>query len=275
MGRKLKSIKYLLLCLVIFLTYFNKADCALASEPSYIILSHYHKNMDIGDKLYLWAYTSTGRMPSFKSSSPKVASVDRYGVITAKKAGRAIVSAKIKNSTAACVISVNPTEIKLNKYEIFIEHNQDFRLVAKTSNGSDVRWRTSRKSVASVDGNGKVTGGKPGTAMLTASADGYHAVCKVTVKKPVITINRESLSLYPSQKVQLTAHVSSGIAPKWRSGCSKVASVDGDGLVTANKKGTAFITAIVDGVSKKCKVVVVNPGISFTPSKLIQRGGGK
>lgn len=273
MNKKAKSYMYLLLCLIIFLAYFNKADNVLAAESSYIILSHYHKSMNIGDKLYLGAYTSTGKLPSFKSSNTKIVSVDRYGIVKAKKSGTAAVTAKIKNSTASCIITVKPTVIKLNTTEISIEHNQSFRLNAYTSNGASVKWKTGKKSVASVDNNGNIVGQKPGTTTVTASADGCQAVCKVTVKKPVITISKEHLSLWRTQKANLTVTVSSGISPKWRSSRSSVASVDDNGCVTANKNGTAIITATVDGVSIKCKVMVIKPDITVDPSNLILRKG--
>lgn len=271
MVRKSKSVTYLLLFLVIFLTIFNNTDKVSADEPSYIILSCYHKNMNIGDRLYLGAYTSTGKKPTFKSSNTKVASVDRYGIIKAKKSGTAVVTAKIKNSMASCIITVKPTVIKLTRSEISIEHNQRIRLKAYTSNGTFVKWKTGKKSIASVDSNGNIIGQKPGTTTITAYADGYSAVCKVTVRKPVININKDNLSLWRNQSEYLMVTVSSGIPAKWRSSCSAVASVDSNGCVTANKNGTAVITATVDGVSVKCKVKVLKPDITITPSKLTFR----
>lgn len=271
----LKGILSLILFLTILTVFPVYSYTISANDSSYIILSHYYKNMDIGDRFYLSAFTPSGKLPSFKSSNSKIASVNKYGMVTAKKAGTAAITVKAKNSSSSCVITVNPTEIRLNSVEIQLEHNQSFKLTAYTSNGTKVKWKTGRKSVASVDADGWVTGQKPGTTVITASADGYSARCSVTVKKPDIRLSHESLSLYRKNSVQITASVSSGIAPKWRSSRSSVASVDSEGIVTAHKNGTAAITAIVDGVSKTCKITVMKPQITISPASLILKMGRK
>lgn len=275
----MKNFLKTILSLVLFLTILTVCPIYYytisANDSSYIILSHYYKNMDIGDIFYLSVFTPSGKLPSFKSSNSKIASVNKYGTVTAKKAGTAAITAKLKNSSSSCVITVNPTEIILNSSEIQLEHNQSFKLTAHTSNGIAVKWKTSKKSVATVDKNGCVTGQKPGTTVITASADGYCARCSVTVKKPDITLSHESLSLYRENSFRLTALVSSGIAPKWRSSRSSVVSVDSEGNVTAHKNGTASITATADGVSTTCKVTVLKPQITISSDSLILKKGRK
>lgn len=272
--KKLNKKKlFILSVLIILISFTANVNHISAKESSYIILSHYYKSMDIGEQFYLTALTSTGKMPSFKSSNPKTASVNRYGFITAKKAGTAAITAKSKNCAASCIITVHPTTITLDTNEIILEHNQCYRLAAHTSNASQVKWKTSKKATAAVDSNGLITGGKPGTAIITATADGYRTTCKVTVKKPDITISNESLSLYKNITFNLTASVSSGISPKWKSSRSSVASVDSNGLVTAHKNGTAIITVSADGSSKCCKITVLKPKITLFSDTITLKAG--
>ena len=71
------------------------------SSISLIVLSEYSHTMPVGGEFYLIAITSTGKMPTFKSSNSSVASVNTYGLITAKKAGSCKITAKIKGAEAS------------------------------------------------------------------------------------------------------------------------------------------------------------------------------
>jgi uncharacterized protein YjdB len=149
-----------------------------------------------------------------------------------------------------------------------VEHGENVRLSASTSNGSQVTWKTNKKSIATVDEYGNVTGMKPGEAIITASADGSSVTCSVTVKQPKVQLNQSSATLYRKNTLKLSATVSSGIKPTWKSNKKSVVIVDVDGTVTAIKNGTAVITATVDGVSQTCEVSVLKPDISLSSSEL-------
>ena len=47
---------------------------------------------------------------------------------------------------------------------------------------SDIIWRSTKRSVATVDDNGVVTGKEPGTAKIIAEIDGRLIRCIVTVR---------------------------------------------------------------------------------------------
>lgn len=243
-----------------------------ATEP-FIILSFYGHVMDIGDEVWLCAYTSTGKKPTFKSSNSKVASVNTYGYITAKKSGTAAITVKIKDAEAYCYITVRKTKLTLNRYSLVMEHNETFKLSATTSNNSRVKWKSSRRSVASVDDKGFVTANKPGDTVITATADDTVVTCKVKVNSPTLTLSTTSLSMYRLSTASLKVKVSSGIAPKWRSNRSSVAIVDQNGNVTAVKNGTATISATVDGVTVTCSVTVKKPDITLSDTDITLKEG--
>ena len=91
-----------------------------------------------------------------------------------------------------------------------------------TSGQSDyyfIVWMSSNSNVATVDGDGKVTGRNAGTAIITAISDhGERAACKVTVtrkneeaarKKPTLDTTSLSLvlqynDLHPTHQLRLT-----------------------------------------------------------------------
>lgn len=277
MSHTKKIFLFLLLSfLYSFLILNINSRYAKASDSlSFVILSCYKKTVNIGDEFYLIAITSNGKLPRWSSSSSKIASVNTYGKVTAKKEGTATITAKINNAEASCKVTVKKTTITISDTSITIERGETYTLTAATSNKKPVSWSSSHKSIAVVDENGKVTGLKPGEATITATVDGSKATCKVKVKYPTITLDKSKVTLYRGQSIKLTAKVSSGVEPTWKSNKKTVAIVNPDGTVTAVKNGTAIITATVDGVSKTCEVVVKKPDIKLSTTELKIKTGQK
>ncbi len=137
-------------------------------------------------------------------------------------------------------------------------------------------WMSSNPTVATVDGDGRVTGRSAGEAtIITAITDrGECAACKVTVrkesgdaasKKPALDHTTLNLIIqydnaHPSQKLQLINTNGSFIyAYQWMSSDPEVATVDTEGLVTAQKPGTTTITALAsNGQALRCAVTVTS-----------------
>lgn len=243
-----------------------KAD--ISDYIAFVILSEDSLEMNIGDEIRLRATTSTLKKTQWKSSDSKIASVDANGVVTAKKAGTVKITAKIKNADASCRIKVRKTELSLNKRSISLERGETFKLVCETSNGSVPVYKINRKSIATVDENGLVTALKPGEATITVKADGYSVTCSVKVKKPTIKLSRSSVQLFKGESEVISAQVSSGVSPTWKSNRSSVAVIDENGRITAIKNGYAIITATVDGVKKICEVTVKKPKITLSKTEL-------
>lgn len=270
-----KFLLSVFLCFILIISSFTTQSISASSTNSisFIVLSKYKTTVDIGNEFYIVAVTSTGKKPTWKSSDSKIASVSTYGKVTAKKSGSITITAKIKNAEASCLVTVNKTKISLSKTNASIERGETITLTATTSNGSKITWKTSKSSIATIDKNGTITGVRPGEATVTASADGSSEICKITVKAPTVTLDKTSLKLYRHQTVKLSATVSSGVKPTWKSSKSSVVAVDGLGVITAVKHGTAVITATVDGVSKSCTVVVEKPSITLSSSELKLKSG--
>lgn len=232
------------------------AYCMITVQKTQISLNKNAVSLKQGDTFSLKATTSNGSTPTFKSSKSSIAVVDCTGKITAKKAGECTITVKADQSEAICKINVIQTKITLNQSSISLENGASFPLKASTSNGSPISFQTSKKSVAVVDNNGNITAMKPGEAIITVKADQSEVRCKVTVRKPNIILSEKKCTLKAGKSKKISAKVSSGRPPKWSSSKSSVAKVDQTGKITAVKKGTATITAKVDGVTATCHVTV-------------------
>ena len=147
-----------------------------------------------------------------------------------------------------------------------------------TSGQSDyyfIVWMSSNSNVATVDGDGKVTGRNAGTAIITAISDhGERAACKVTVtrstgdsgvKKPALdttslTLVQQYNDLHPTQQLKLNNSERSFLyVYQWLSSNPEVATVSDKGLVTAQGTGSATITALVsNGQALRCSVTVTS-----------------
>lgn len=126
---------------------------------------------------------------------------------------------------------------------------------------NSITWSSGNTTVATVDQNGKITAKAKGTATITADVDGQILTCKVTVKEPTYSsLNYKAITLYAKQTKQLKLNVtpsSYGLdGLSWKSSNPSVAAVSSKGLVTAKAKGTATITATVNGVKRTCTVTV-------------------
>ncbi len=136
----------------------------------------------------------------------------------------------------------------------------------KPSNYEDKRvsWSSSNESVATVE-NGVVKAHSVGTATITARLEATGATAKKTINvKPVyaskVTINTSAFEMSNGEQKQLTATVSPSNVEKngvsWKSSKTSVVSVDQNGLVTAHKNGTAYITATSNDGKRKATVLV-------------------
>ena len=182
-----------------------------------------------------------------------------------------IVSCKGKETEEITVSSVTVTPDRME-----ITEGESSKLTAKISPAAasdrTVTWTSSDKAIATVDGSGNVQGLKAGTATITATAEGKSGKCTVTVKEKTVSVtevslDRTELTLTEGESETLTATVKPDNATNkkvtWKSDKTDIASVDGNGKVTALKAGDASITATTEdgGKTTECKVTVKSKNV--------------
>ncbi len=135
---------------------------------------------------------ATYKSVTWSSSDTAVATVSSKGVVKGKKAGTAKITVTTVDGrkTATCVVTVNPVKVKSVslKSKATVIKGKTIKLepviTPENATNKSVTWKSSKKSVATVDKNGKVKGKKAGKATITVTTkDGKKkATCTVTVK---------------------------------------------------------------------------------------------
>jgi uncharacterized protein YjdB len=129
-----------------------------------------------------------------------------------------------------------------------------------------IHWSVEDPSILTISSLGLATGLRLGRTQIAASAGGQSAIAEVTVV-PVaavtLRVRPDHVGLRPGQRAQLVVelvddvgNILAGRAVTWSSNDPGVATVNGNGLVTAGGIGGAIITAKADGKTAQAAVTV-------------------
>ena len=134
---------------------------------------------------------NTTQKITWASSKKKVATVSQNGKVTPKKKGKTTITAKLPNGKKVTwkiiVKEIKAKKIILNKKKATLRVGDTLKLQGKLKPKgatAKIKWKSSKKKVASVSKNGKITAKKKGKAVITAQLpDGKKATCRITVKQ--------------------------------------------------------------------------------------------
>ena len=266
----------------------KSAKCTVTVLPSFIAVTSVTLDKTTlglveGDQAVLTATVSpdnaTEPAVTWTTSNASFATVED-GMVTAVKAGTAVITAKAGDKSAKCTVTVTAafvpvTSVTLNKTTLEMTEGDEATLTAtvKPDNATDktVTWTSSDATVATVM-DGKVKALKAGSVTITATAGEKSATCAITVKAKVIpvtsiTLDKTTLSLTAGDEATLIATVKPDNATDktvtWTSSDPSVATV-ADGKVHAVKLGIAVITAKAGDKTATCTVTVAAKVIPVT-----------
>ena len=254
------------------------------------------KGGSMGLKATVSPWNADNKSVTWRSSNPKVVTVNKYGAVKAVGKGNATITATARDGSwkkAFCRVTVRQpvTGLRMNRASASIKRGGSISLGAVVSpwdaSNKSVTWRSSNTRVATVDSRGTVRAVGKGTASITATAkdgSGKRSFCTITVTQPVtgISLNRTSASMKTGNTLSLSASVSPLSANNrgltWKSSNTSVVTVNSTGQVKAVGRGTATITAVAnDGSGKKaaCSITVVQPvtGISLNKTSVSMKTG--
>lgn len=141
---------------------------------------------------------------------------------------------------------------KLNRTKVTLLKGEKTTLKV-TGTKQKVAWRSSKKSVATVNSKGQVVAQNKGSATIYAKVSKKTYKCVVKVETPKLSRTSLTLTEKKSSAIKLTGTT---VKVKYSSSNPKIARVDSKGKITAVKKGTAVITAKANTKKFNCKVTV-------------------
>lgn len=217
---------------------------------------------------------------SWESSDINVAIVDTKGKVTSVSEGTAVITATANGKSANCTVTVKESSIALSMDTMQLSNKGTGSSMKLTPSivGSkkSVKWVSSDKTVATVS-NGKVTGKKSGTAIITATANGVSDTCVVTVTDGLVSISEEKVLLYVGGTKTETKQLKTNAGKKdvlvWSSSDDSIATVN-NGLVTAKGEGTAIISVCCNEKTDSCEVTVKNTATEIGEDTVFLRTKG-
>ncbi len=219
---------------------------------------------------------AVNKQVTWRTSAPKILTVDQSGNVKAVGTGTAWITARTTNARErSCKITVKspPEKITLTKGVLTIGVGEKFSLSSYVNDGAASANRTYRTSDSSVvkmtrtDWTGEFVGVKPGVAYVTVRTyNGKEHSCRVNVKEAPrrIMISKNTLTLKVGQSATLSADI-----PK-NTGCAtrtfrtnkrnilNMTKTNWTGSFTAIKPGIAWvIVTAYNGRKSNCRVTVV------------------
>ena len=121
---------------------------------------------------------------TWSSTNANIAKVNSKGVVTAKKAGKVVITAVTTNGLKAkCTITVKKPSIKLKtKSTVTLKEGKTLKIKAKSTPGGKFTYKTSSKKIATVSSKGVIKAKRKGTAYITVARNGVKKKIKVVVK---------------------------------------------------------------------------------------------
>ena len=203
---------------------------------------------------------------TWKSSNVKIATVSSKGVVKGIKAGKVTITAASKKNASQkkkwkiTVLKKAVTSIKISGSVKTLDLNKQKTVTLKakvlpSSAAQSVTWKSSNPSVAKVNGKGKVTAVKTGTAKITATAvDGSGRKGTITIK--VLATKKQS------KKIKVGLSFPTDAFMRWKNDGQNMKKLLQNAGYTVDLKyadndPARQISQISDMIDEKCGILVI------------------
>lgn len=245
-------------------------------------LGDYETEMNVGAKQLLSVtilpVDATNQTITYFSNNAQVASINGMGRIIAHSVGTTEITASCGAVSASFTLTVveaetekviEVTDIELADYEEELQVDKTMNLSATVlpTDAADttVKFSSSNTQIATVTSTGEVKGIAPGQVAITMQAGDFTKSIVLTVKTATTAINLNSN--YIVLKCGETYQLSGQVLPKeasqaltFKSVDAGIASVSGNGMITANVVGNATIIVSNGDMSNAVTVIVNETG---------------
>ena len=224
---------------------------------------------------------TTNKTVTWTSSNEEIATIDETGLLTAISEGNVTITATTNNGiidTAQVYVikpqpeipDENPAEksIILDKSDYTIGIDKVVYLKATITpaeyENDDIVWTSSNEEIATVDENGKVTGIKEGTTIITATSGEKQALCNITVEQDIsnkkINLTPQNINMLVGNVEQIVARDENGKditeEVNWTIADNSIIDFIEDGNIKGYKPGTTTLTATKDNISSTVTITV-------------------
>lgn len=254
-----------------------EARCQVSVAKWWLEMSEKSLNLLMDTTYQLEAKMNDGSTPDnleWSSSNPSVASVEN-GLVSGISLGECTITAKSGKYEATCKVTVSTLTLIIAPDSIYMQRNEERRLVAKFNNGdipANVEWSTSDAVTVSISEDGVAKATAPtGIAIITAKSGKYEASCRVQILPFKIMPDRSAWSIRYREEYQCYVFFDEGT--EWTSSNPVVASVDSTGKIVGGAAGKAVIYAT--RLNKTDSIVItVKPEFSVSATKKVEFSPG-
>lgn len=222
--------------------------------------------------------TLAGRVVTWSSSDPAVATVSASGVVSGVAVGAAVITATSEGISASITATITPKPVVTvtitGTGPVCVGASLQLAAIPKDIDGNPltgraVVWTTSTGALATISPTGLVLGVAIGSVTITATVEGVSTsvtlgVCAPIVATVSISSPQGTLSILSGLLMQLTAtakdangNVILGRPVTWTVSPALKALISVNGLLTPLSLGSVTVTATIDGVSASTSISIL------------------
>jgi parallel beta-helix repeat protein len=220
-------------------------------------------DVDLSTRKVEWITSDAQVVPLTGDATVTGRAIGSADLLLRVDAKEATTRVKVMAKPVATVV-VSPTSLKIGTTQSATLAVTTYDVQGNVLTGRSLTYGSSDQTIAYVNSNGVVTGVANGQATITVTADGRRSTTvpvtvgagptNPTVPVALVAVTLNASSLTAGQSTQANAvtkdasgNVLTGRTIVWTTSDPAVASIDGAGVITSLKAGSATITATSEG----------------------------